>query len=183
MPRIRNSEGIIIKIAPKGETSLIVHVFSNEWGKVALIAKGARQPKSHLRGILEPFSQVNFHFSEIRDRPWQFLTQAEFINPMTHLKNSSEAILYGSVLLEIIYRSQENHGDPNVYRLLKEALNAMNCGISPLPVHWAFILKYCQFQGAPLNLQTCYSCGKALEKAYFHPYEGFNYCGICSGQK
>lgn len=43
---------------PYSETSWIVEVFSREFGRIALMAKGARQQKSKLKGALMPFQPV-----------------------------------------------------------------------------------------------------------------------------
>lgn len=43
---------------PFRETSLIVEVFSRDFGRVALLARGARRPRSALRGLLLAFQPV-----------------------------------------------------------------------------------------------------------------------------
>ena len=46
-----------------GETSLIVEVFTKNNGKISLIAKGAKKPKSKFFGYLVPFHKLNITFS------------------------------------------------------------------------------------------------------------------------
>jgi DNA repair protein RecO (recombination protein O) len=43
---------------PFKETSLVVELFSREFGRVAVVAKGARRPKSVLRGVLLAFQPL-----------------------------------------------------------------------------------------------------------------------------
>lgn len=43
---------------PFRETSLIVEVFSRDFGRVALLARGARRPRSALRGLLMAFQPL-----------------------------------------------------------------------------------------------------------------------------
>ena len=43
---------------PFRETSLIVEVFSRDFGRVALLARGARRPRSALRGVLLAFQPL-----------------------------------------------------------------------------------------------------------------------------
>lgn len=179
MSAVYNTSGFVIKISPKGESSLIAHLFTEKEGKLILIAKGGRQSKSQFRGLLEPFSCLNIHYNGKKDRPYQFLSHAEFIDPYLHLKQSGDALLYGSIILEIIYKTQENHPDAAVFKLLRLTLEAMNKGLTPAYVHWAFILHYLQTQGASLNLNSCYGCGNKPKSAYFYPYEGMIYCENC----
>jgi DNA repair protein RecO (recombination protein O) len=45
------------------ETSQILEVFSADYGRVGLIARGARRPKSSLRGVLNPFQPLRLSWS------------------------------------------------------------------------------------------------------------------------
>ncbi|WP_194090068.1 DNA repair protein RecO [Vibrio hibernica] len=40
------------------ETSLILDVFSEEYGRVTILAKGARSKRSNLKGVLQPFTPL-----------------------------------------------------------------------------------------------------------------------------
>ena len=46
-----------------GETSIIIDVFTKNSGKMSLIAKGAKKPKSKFFGYLAPFHKLNVTFS------------------------------------------------------------------------------------------------------------------------
>lgn len=48
---------------PYRETSLIVEAFSVEYGRVALVARGARRPRSELRGLLQAFQPLTLSWS------------------------------------------------------------------------------------------------------------------------
>jgi DNA repair protein RecO (recombination protein O) len=45
------------------ETSQILEVFSADYGRVGLVARGARRPKSSLRGLLNPFQPLRLSWS------------------------------------------------------------------------------------------------------------------------
>jgi DNA repair protein RecO (recombination protein O) len=45
------------------ETSLLVDALTQDFGRVAFIAKGAKRPHSPLRGLLEPFTPVSIQFT------------------------------------------------------------------------------------------------------------------------
>ena len=51
-------EGYILHVKDFSETSLIAEVFSKELGKVSLIAKGAKKPKSKFFGALQTSNKV-----------------------------------------------------------------------------------------------------------------------------
>jgi DNA repair protein RecO (recombination protein O) len=58
--------GIILRTRPLTETSLIVHWLTPELGRLATVAKGARRPKSPLRGKLDLFFAGEFSFARSR---------------------------------------------------------------------------------------------------------------------
>lgn len=56
--RIDNEPGFVLHTWPYRETSLVVEVFSRHHGRTALIARGARRPRSALRGQIQPFTPL-----------------------------------------------------------------------------------------------------------------------------
>src|SRR5471032_161669 len=54
---------------PFRETSLVIEVFTREFGRLGLVARGARRPKSALRGVLLAFQPLRISWtgrSELR---------------------------------------------------------------------------------------------------------------------
>ena len=60
-----NQQVYVLHTYPFKETSLIVEIFSKEFGRISLIAKGARRPKSALRGMLQSFQALEASWSGI----------------------------------------------------------------------------------------------------------------------
>lgn len=58
--------GLILRIRPLTETSLIVQWLTPDLGRVATVAKGARRPKSPFRGKLDLFYLADFSFQRSR---------------------------------------------------------------------------------------------------------------------
>lgn len=56
--RVDGQPAFVLHSYPFRETSLIVDVFSRDFGRVALIARGARRPRSALRGLLLAFQPL-----------------------------------------------------------------------------------------------------------------------------
>jgi DNA repair protein RecO (recombination protein O) len=56
--RIQDEPGFVLHSYPFRETSLILEVFSRQHGRVALVARGARRPRSALRGLLMGFQPL-----------------------------------------------------------------------------------------------------------------------------
>ena len=61
--RIEQQPAYVLHTLPWRETSLIIETFSRDYGRVALVAKGARRPGSQLRAVLMPFQPVLLDWS------------------------------------------------------------------------------------------------------------------------
>ena len=55
---VDGEEAFVLHMHPFRETSLIVEVFSRHHGRLALVARGARRPRSALRGLLMAFQPL-----------------------------------------------------------------------------------------------------------------------------
>jgi len=67
--RLENEPAFVLHSYPFRETSLLVEVFSRQHGRVPLVARGARRPKSAVRGLLmnfQPLSLSWFGKHEVR---------------------------------------------------------------------------------------------------------------------
>ncbi len=61
--RIENQPAFVLQTYPWRETSLIVEIFTRDYGRVPLVAKGAKRPASKFRGLLNAFSPLLVNFS------------------------------------------------------------------------------------------------------------------------
>jgi DNA repair protein RecO (recombination protein O) len=96
--RLENELGFVLHSYPFRETSLIVEVFSRQYGRVPLVARGARRPKSALRGLLmsfQPLSLSWFGKNELRT-----LHSAEWIGGQPQLQGT--ALMCGFYLNELL---------------------------------------------------------------------------------
>lgn len=98
--RILGQPGFVLHSYPYKETSLIVDVFSRDFGRVALVAKGAKRPHSKLRGALQTFQPLSLSWSgkaEVRT-----LTAAEWVGGLLPLEKS--ALVCGFYLNELLVK-------------------------------------------------------------------------------
>ena len=58
-----NQPVYVLHTYPFKETSLVVELFSREFGRVATLAKGARRPRSAMRGLLQSFQSLTATWS------------------------------------------------------------------------------------------------------------------------
>jgi DNA repair protein RecO (recombination protein O) len=99
-PPVEADEGFVLHSYPYRETSTIIELYSRAHGRLALIAKGARRPKSSLRGVLQAFQPLSFTWfgkSELKT-----LKQAEAARIYPQL--SGAALLSGFYLNELLMK-------------------------------------------------------------------------------
>lgn len=56
--RHQNEPAFVLHSHPFRETSLLLDVYSREHGRLAIVARGARRPRSALRGVLMNFQPL-----------------------------------------------------------------------------------------------------------------------------
>lgn len=98
--RILDQPGFVLHSYPYKETSLIIDMYSRDYGRIALIAKGAKRPHSTLRGVLQTFQPLSIGWSgkgELR-----VLTGAEWVGGLLPLEKG--ALLCGFYLNELLVK-------------------------------------------------------------------------------
>ena len=61
--RHKEQPGYVLHSYPYQETSLIVELFTREFGRIGVVAKGAKRPHSPLRSVLMPFHALTLDWS------------------------------------------------------------------------------------------------------------------------
>jgi DNA repair protein RecO (recombination protein O) len=98
--RITGQPGFVLHSYPYKETSLIIDLFSRDYGRVQLVAKGAKRPHSQLRGVLQTFQPLSVGWSgksELRT-----MISAEWVGGLLPLEKS--ALLCGFYLNELLVK-------------------------------------------------------------------------------
>lgn len=110
---------------PFRETSLIVEAFTREHGRLGLVARGARRPKSSLRGVLLPFQPLLLSWSGQREL--RTLMRAEWVGGYTPLRG--EALICGFYLNELLLKLLPRD-DPHerLFALYEDALSGLAGG-------------------------------------------------------
>ncbi len=123
--RIDGAAAFLLHAYPFSETSLIVEIFAREHGRLALLARGARRPRSALRGMLLAFQPLElgwFGSGEVKT-----LAKAEWLGGMPFL--NGEALLLGYYLNELLLKLLPRE-DPHaqLYDAYAVALQAISTG-------------------------------------------------------
>lgn len=97
----------VLHSKPYRDTSLLIEVFAPEYGRVGLVARGARSAKSRMRGVLQPFRPLLMSWSGKGDLAT--LVSAEENGSLFWL--TGRALMSGFYLNELLLRLLHRH-DP-----------------------------------------------------------------------
>ncbi|MCG6872208.1 MAG: DNA repair protein RecO [Gammaproteobacteria bacterium] len=95
-----SSTGVILHSYSYRETSLVAEVFTLSHGRLSVIAKGAKRPRSAFRGMLRPFWLLDLAWSGRSDLVT--LTRADPLGPRFGVEG--EGLLCGFYVNELIVR-------------------------------------------------------------------------------
>lgn len=106
--RVQLEPGYILHARPYSDTSLLIEAFTRVQGRIGLIAKGARAPKSKIRGLLQPLQPLLLSWVESGELAT--LTGAEAQAAAIAL--SGERVFYAWYLNELLLKLLQRH-DPH----------------------------------------------------------------------
>ncbi|MSQ59435.1 MAG: DNA repair protein RecO [Betaproteobacteria bacterium] len=120
--------GYVLHSYPFRETSLIVEFFTRSHGRVGLMAKGARRPKSSLRGTLMAFQPMRL--------TWSGKAELKTLHGVDweagHLQLQGLQLMCGfyvnELLLKLVPREDPHEG---LYAAYEQAIHALRDGAAP----------------------------------------------------
>jgi DNA repair protein RecO len=109
---ITHTKAVILKIVDYQESSKILTVLSDQHGKIALIARGAKRPKNKFTGILEIGNILDVVYYYKPNRSVQSLTEASIYYTSLLFRKDLEraSILYATLELtsQLIHENEVN---------------------------------------------------------------------------
>ncbi len=108
--RSYSTEGVVLSRRNYGEADRILTIYSKHFGKLRLLAKGVRKPKSRKRGHVEVFSLIKFSAS--KGHGLDLITEAELIESYDPIRKDLRKIAVAYYLCEVLNsttREEESH--------------------------------------------------------------------------
>ena len=124
---IIRTDAVVLRRLHYGETSQIVTLFTREKGKLAVMAKGARRPKSRFGASLEPatYAQVVFYYKPTRSL--QTLSESALAEPLLGVPRRLDKIGAALRIVELVDALvQDEDPQPRLFNLLVEVLRRLS---------------------------------------------------------
>ena len=159
---------------PHGETSLIVDVFTKKNGKMSVIAKGAKKPKSKFFGYLAPFTKLKITYTGRSELKTLTNIDRDFSVSTNSLSKTSYSLLYINELLIRLLPKDAVHED--LFFLYESFLSKIYSGENIELTLRSFELDMLEMLGYGLDFETDIDKNQPIDidKNYsFIPERGF----------
>jgi DNA repair protein RecO (recombination protein O) len=187
---LKQTNAIILRMHAWSETSLVGSIFTREHGKVSVLAKGARRPKSPFEAALDLLSVCRVVFIEKSSDSLNLLTEAKLVR---RFRNENRCLLrlysayYVAEMLEQ-FTQQGEQQPAEIYELAAETLGCLEQSAMDFrAVVLRFEMQMLRLAGLMPSFQQCVGCGKGItskEWLIYGSVAGGVLCVPCSqGQK
>jgi DNA repair protein RecO (recombination protein O) len=166
--RAEQEPGFVLHAYPYKETSLIVEAFTRRYGRVGLLARGARRPRSMMRGVLLAFHPL--HLSWSASAELGTLMRAEWGGGQKAL--AGIGLMCGFYINELLLRLLPRE-DPHerLFDAYAAALENLSIEKSQAPVLRSFEHRMLAELGYAPVLDRDAASGAAIEPARHYTYE------------
>jgi DNA repair protein RecO (recombination protein O) len=182
MSEILKTEAVVLSKMNYGDTSSIVSLFTEDHGKISLIVKGARSPKSKYGKIVDPLNYLSIVFYKKESREIQLLSQADLIEHYQRVKSNIDSIEYALAVIELVkYILADAEVNKKIFKGTIRILSRLNTGEEEPEISFGrfffFILKEIGYE---IQLESCSICGKTnFNGKLFYNFDKGLICGEC----
>ena len=146
---IVSTHAVVLKRFPYGDTSIIARCFTKEYGKISVIARGARTKKSAQSAHLQPLSYLDLMFYHKPNRDLHTISKTGFAERWPAIQDDMKKISYGLAILELTDKTltaEDPHED--LFEEMIQVLRMVNTQPQRLNmVFWYYQLKLLEILG------------------------------------
>lgn len=183
---ILSTEAIVLRTYPFGDTSRIVVLLTRDTGKIRVLAKGVRGPRSRIGSALEPFSEIQAEYYHKPGRELDLLKSADPVRLHPGFGLDVSRLAFGSAALELTDLSLTGEeAGPEFHALLADALTRMeSAGRDRVGIFFgAFELQLAALLGYQAEFAGCRGCGGGPgDGARFSAPQGALFCLDCAAR-
>lgn len=172
MPLV-STEAFVLRSYKLAENDKIVVLFSRDFGKIRLVAKGARKMRNRFGASLEVFSHIRVLFHEKENRELLVLDKAEILyspfEKQTRLRTNF-FLFYFAELIHEFYPDRER--TPAAFRILLNIERAIQNGQNLDYLARYVELQLLHSQGILSSVASCSYCSRPFESLLEKRYLG-----------
>ncbi|WP_280768495.1 DNA repair protein RecO [Salipaludibacillus daqingensis] len=151
-------EGIIIRTTNYSETNKILTIYSRENGKIALMARGAKKPKSRFASSSQLFIYGSFVYQ--KSKGIGTLNQADILDSFRNIRSDLMLTAYAAYMVELLDKlTEDQESNPYLFELLFQLLHHLDEGEDGEILLRILETKMLTFTGSTPTLHQCSHCG------------------------
>lgn len=176
-----HTRAVTIGVTEYGDSDKIVTFYSENYGKITGIAKGAKRSKKRFVNKLEFFSLLNLTLSSSRKSTLLRIDRAEMIEPFQALCEDYPKYAAAMLLIELIrVLTRENDSDEDLFQLLAWGLDRIVKQNEITETVVLFHLKLLHITGFLPQFSRCVSCNReTTSESVFIPSADGILCADC----
>jgi DNA repair protein RecO (recombination protein O) len=175
---INKYEGIIITETPYGDNSKIINVLTKEKGIIGIMCSNVKSIKNPLRTKTLKFTYGYFHIN-YNENKLSKLIDVDIIDNLSNIRGDIELISYMSYITDLTYQVVKQNNELDIYNIFISTVLKLNEKKNPLILTNILELKYLDYLGVGLNLDSCVKCGSKKNIVTLDPDEGGYICQNC----
>ena len=130
---ILHTEAVVLRTLNYSETSRIGTLFTRKAGRLGVMAKGARRPRSRVGSCLQPLAYLDVVVHVRPNRELQTLSEASHARLFSNLATNLDRITTGFRIVELLQSLLEDcEQDENIFSLLLRCLELLNSPETPV---------------------------------------------------
>ncbi len=176
---LRKIEGIVIRSIDYGESNKIITIYSQETGKIGLMARGAKKTNSRLSSISQLFTYGHFLYRS--SKGLGTLTQGEIISSFRSIREDLFKTAYSAYIVELLDKlTEDKQPSASLFSLLYNTLHYINDDYDAEVLTFIFETKMLYVAGIAPQLDVCASCNQRRDRYLaFSVKEGGFLCSQC----
>lgn len=187
---IVKTDAVVLRSMRFRETSKIVTFYTRQYGKLAGVAKGARETKSKFGAALEPMTAVSLVLYKKDNRNLQLVSQCDIRKPFKRIHSEMERMAAALSIVELLHQvTHDEQEQPSLFLLLEETLDALESASGTMAnFRYGFELRMSAAFGFTPVFDHCVGCGKKgnhardVASVVFQLDKGGMVCAECSAR-
>lgn len=182
MSEILKTEAVVLSKMNYGDSSSIASLFAEDLGKISVIVKGGRSPKSKFGRIVDPLNYLSVVLYKKESRELQLLSGADIIEHFTSMKNDLNKLGYAYAVAELVKNLLAEHEvNKKIFKGIIKILSRLNSGDEKPEITFGrFFIFFLKETGYEIQIDSCAICGKKkfVDDLYYNFDKGL-ICGEC----
>lgn len=162
MSEIVKTEAVVLSKINYGDSSSIASLFTEDYGKLSVIVKGARSPKSKYGRVVDPLNYLSVVLYKKESREIQLLSQADIIEHYSKIKDDLNKLSYAYAVVELVKNLLAEHEtNKKIFKAIIKILGRFSLSEEKPEITFGrFFIFFLKEIGYEIQTDSCSVCGK-----------------------